>query len=299
MTFRLKIGDEIREYSTLKGNNETAGEGGFKGPLPLYWETSCGHWDYEDGNKYEYGCEHIECAMQSLRYGVVPYNRDSFLGLIPVLKPLVFIVLLFVQPVLPFLLLISDFIALNLTQRPVEKQIKAELEEFRKKHTVGDVKAEQIKHHTGSQSDHIIPKYALWVRLLPEMTRTADMLFVFFILFTAICLADAQINQYSIDLAKGIEKLIMPLVFSAAAALAFRQGIPFKWFFNPMAQPDSALVAVKPEIKEKPENTGIRKKNYGDEYFILHGYSPESAEKPVEHKPKRPVRKKKQPSRDS
>jgi hypothetical protein len=264
----------------------------------LYWETSCGHWDYEDGDKYEYGCEHIECAMQSLRYGVKPYNRDTLLGLIPALKPLVFMVLLFVHPVLPFLLLISDFIALNLTQRPIEKQVKAELEEFRKKHTVGGVKAEQIMHHTGVKSDHIILKYALWVRLLPEMTRPADMLLVFLNMFPAICLADAQINQYSIDLVKGFENLIMPLIFSAVAALAFRQGMPFKWFINPIVEHDSVLVPDKPEARKKPANAASGEKKHGNEYYILNGYSSGSAESPAEQKPKRAARKKKPPAHD-
>ncbi len=272
MSFRLKIGDEIRDYGTMKGSNESDGEDGHRGPVPLYWETPCGHWDYEDGNKYEYGCEHLECARECSRYGIQPYTRDRLLAWIPVTKPLAFIILLFVHPALPFLLLISDFIACYTLGSLGANRIEGELDEFKMKHTVGGIKAEQIVHHTGSKNDHFIPKCALWVRLLPEMIRTADMLFVFYLLTGVICLAIQQYPQF-ISWDKVFTNLFLPTVFFGALALALRRCIPFKWFFDPyletVVEPKKTVSKKGPEKRPIPASAPDGKK-YGEEYFTLH-----------------------------
>ena len=273
MTVRIKVGDETREYATMVESPEYAAfnlphkvhDGESEEDRPdWHWDTPCGKSEYDHG--YKYGCEHLDCAIKSCRYGVVAPEMDKIAVAVGFINPALLIVALFVHPLLAVSLFVSNFIAGYLGCAWDNAAIKRDLKEFGRSGTIGGRKAELIIHHTGNESDHYVPKdFPLWMRLMPHIIEWVDTLAVFFWIFLAAGLVMPRVGElYWPDI---FRNFLLPLIIFNALAFEFHTG----FFANKFLKS-----SFKKESDKVQENFGKRQKEYpadpnaGREYFELH-----------------------------
>ena len=251
MTFRLRVGNEIRDYATMKSTLEdpdlpapTWRSGNMHKVLcHWHWVTPCGHSEFDPG--YEYGCDHLECAYESARYGSVPYDRDNLLNALSIARPAVAIVLLFLYLPLAIGLIVSHWVALIISQEFRSHEIDNSLAEFKNFGTVGGIPAAEISHHGGAKDTHLTRKISAWEKLRPEfehLVKTFAVLWMIFLLVAyATVPASSGINWFNPE---AIFHLFVPLVVFTVWAIMLQFRIPFPRFMSIFSEKGKIFYAM-------------------------------------------------------